>query len=82
MWIMWTNIYIDIVWISNMVEIVKIRQRTGSSSIEVTIPIAYAKILGLSQGDHLLVELQQNELLVYRRIKDSLVRASRLNPLK
>jgi antitoxin component of MazEF toxin-antitoxin module len=54
---------------STVVEIVKVRGRTGTTSIEITLPKAFVRELGLKAGHHVSVELMPDSSLRLRRVK-------------
>jgi AbrB family looped-hinge helix DNA binding protein len=52
----------------HVVEIVKVRRRTGSTSLEITVPSEFAKKLGLKPGDHVSVDLYPEGTLTVKRV--------------
>ena len=50
-------------------QVVKVRGRSGTTSIEVTIPRTFAQKLELKSGDYVSIELYQDGRLQLRKVR-------------
>jgi AbrB family looped-hinge helix DNA binding protein len=67
--IMPTSLHVSYVHGESVVEVVKVRGRTGTTSVEITIPKAFAEKLDLKAGDHISVELVSDGRIQLRKVK-------------